>query len=234
MRMIAYILRMLAARASSKRKGQNGESAGRVASPRLELYRLLADPTRLRLLALASIEELGVTELADLLREGQPKVSRHAALLRDAELLRARRQGTWLLLRTAEDWRADAVLADAVHAGLAACKKDGTLERVADVVAARDAATRAFFARGGRPVRVGPPEELAAYLALLAELVSPRRLAVDVGCGDGSLLEVLAPVFDRVIALDRSATQLELAKRRAERRGFRNVRFVCGAVDGPE
>ncbi|MBI4950854.1 MAG: methyltransferase domain-containing protein, partial [Myxococcales bacterium] len=209
-------------------------TVGLAGSPRWELYRLLADATRVRLLALASLEELGVSELAELLREGQPKVSRHAALLRDAELLRARRHGTWLLLRTVEDWQSDPVVADAVHAGLAACRADGTLERVAEVVAARDAATRAFFARGGRPVRSGAPEELTSDLAALGELVWPRGLAIDVGCGDGALLEVVAPVFGRVIALDRSEAQLEAARARAERRGLRNVRFVRGEVDGPE
>lgn len=84
------------------------------ADARAELYRLLADPVRLRLLALASVEELGVGELAELLGEGQPKVSRHATALRDAGLLSARRQGTWTLLRLASGATADAVVADAV------------------------------------------------------------------------------------------------------------------------
>jgi SAM-dependent methyltransferase len=57
---------------------------------------------------------------------------------------------------------------------------------------------------------------------------------VDVGTGDGALLEMLAPVFERVIALDRSPAQLELAAARAARRGFHNVRFVRGEIDGPE
>src|SRR5215475_7236053 len=79
---------------------------------RWELYRLLADPVRPRLLALASTEELGVGELAELLREGQPKISRHAAALRDAGLLAARRQGTWTLLRLAAGAADDPVVAD--------------------------------------------------------------------------------------------------------------------------
>ena len=49
---------------------------------RCELYRLLSDPVRVRLLGLAAAEELAVGELAELLREGQPKISRHAAALR--------------------------------------------------------------------------------------------------------------------------------------------------------
>src|SRR3954469_4151731 len=131
---------------------------------RWELYRLLADPVRPRLLALTSIEELGVGELADLLREGQPKISRHAAALRDAGLLAARRQGTWTLLRLAAGAGDDPVVADAVSAGLSSCRADGTLARIDEVVSARDEATREFFARAGHPARVGPPPELAAYL----------------------------------------------------------------------
>jgi ArsR family transcriptional regulator len=207
---------------------------GEARSPRWELYRLLADPTRLRLLALAASEELAVSELAELLREGQPKVSRHATALREAGLVHARKHGTWVLLRLAAHAHADPVVADAVAAGMELCAADDTLARVPDVIAARDAATREFFARGGRPARSGPPEELAAYLRALGPLLGRSKLAIDAGTGDGALLEVLAPVFEQVIALDRSQAQLDLARQRAEHRQFRNVRFVCGEIDGPE
>jgi DNA-binding transcriptional ArsR family regulator len=201
---------------------------------RWELYRLLADPVRPRLLALTSAEELGVGELAELLREGQPKISRHAAALRDAGLLAARRQGTWTLLRLAAGAADDAVVADAVAAGLGSCRADGTLARIEEVIRARDEATREFFARGGRPAQVGPPAELAAYLAAFAPLIAHRRLAIDVGTGDGALLEVLAPVFERVIALDRADAQLALAAERVRKRELGNVTLVHGEIDGPE
>jgi ArsR family transcriptional regulator len=208
--------------------------AGIDAASRWELYRLLADPVRPRLLALTSAEELGVGELAELLREGQPKISRHAAALRDAGLLAARRQGTWTLLRLAAGAGEDPVVADAVSAGLSSCRADGTLSRIDEVLRARDEATREFFARGGHPARVGPPPELAAYLAAFAPLLPHRRLAVDVGTGDGALLEVLAPVFHRVIALDRADAQLRLAAERVRQRGLDNVTLVRGEIDGPE
>jgi len=204
------------------------------AAARWDLYRLLGDRTRVRLLALCATEELAVSELAELLREGQPKVSRHAATLRDAGLLLGRKQGTWMLLRAAPEAGTDAVIADALEAGAASCTSDGTLERVSDVLAARDAATREFFARGGKPLSVGAPTELAAYLKAIAPLVDAREIAVDAGCGDGALLEVLAPVFNHVIALDRSEAQLDLARERTARRGYRNVSFVSGEIDGPE
>jgi ArsR family transcriptional regulator len=235
MRMHAYIHPVTAVDDSeSIPSAPRGAALGADAATRWELYRLLADPVRLRLLALTSVEELGVSELADLLREGQPKISRHAAALRDAGLLSARRQGTWTLLRLAGNATDDAVVADAVGAGLSSCRADGTMARIEEIIRQRDEVTREFFARGGRPAQVGPPPELAAYLAAFAPLIPHRRLAIDVGTGDGALLEVLAPVFERVIALDRAAAQLALAAERVRRRELGNVTLVRGEVDGPE
>lgn len=204
------------------------------AASRWELYRLLADPVRPRLLALAAAEELGVGELSELLREGQPKISRHAAALRDAGLLLARKQGTWTLLRLSPGAATDPVVADAVRAGTAACEADGTMERIGEVIAGRDAATREFFARAGRPLRPGPPLELGAYLTALAPLLPHRALAVDVGTGDGALLEVLSPLFAHVIAVDRAEAQLALAEERIRRRELANVELVQGEYDAPD
>ena len=65
-----------------------------------------SEPARLRLLALAAEEELSIGELAELLGESQPNVSRHAAALRQAGLLRDRREGTRTLVRVARRGRA--------------------------------------------------------------------------------------------------------------------------------
>ncbi len=54
---------------------------------RWELYRLLREPMRLRLLALSAVEELAIGELAELVGDSQPNVSRHLKLLRATELL---------------------------------------------------------------------------------------------------------------------------------------------------
>jgi len=66
---------------------------------RWELYRVLGEPVRLRLLALGAHEELSVGELSELLEESQSNVSRHLAALRKLGLLRERRQGTRVLVR---------------------------------------------------------------------------------------------------------------------------------------
>ncbi|MCS0612081.1 class I SAM-dependent methyltransferase [Massilia kyonggiensis] len=68
--------------------------------------------------------------------------------------------------------------------------------------------TRNWFDQGGRAYaqfRPEYPRELAAYLASTAP---DNRLAVDVGCGNGQLTQLLAPHFERVIGLDPSADQI--------------------------
>ena len=198
------------------------------APPRWELYRVLAEPVRLRLLSLVSEEELAIGELAELLGESQPNVSRHVAPLRQAGLVKVRRQGTRALLHAPPS--DDVVITDAVRSGRALCEADGSLARVAEVLRARDALTREYFeiARSGGEHAVAG--ELGAYLLLLAPLLRRRALAVDAGTGDGGLLDVLAPLFERVVAVDRSAAQLAVARARVQRRGYKNVELVQGEL----
>jgi DNA-binding transcriptional ArsR family regulator len=202
---------------------------------RWELYRLLSEPVRLRLLALAAEEELAIGELAELLGESQPNISRHAAPLKQAGLLTVRKQGQRALVKLSADATRDAVVADALESGRALCEGDGSLGRIADVIRARDAVAREFFARvepKGETATGAVPAELGAYLCALGPLLGRTELAIDAGTGDGGLLEVLAPIYGRVIAVDRSDAQLALARTRAAGRGWKNVELVHGEIDG--
>lgn len=201
-------------------------------SRRWELYRLLSEPVRLRLLALASAEELSIGELSELLSEPQPKVSKQAKALREAGLLAARREGTRAFLRLTDGVGTDPVIGDALDAGRRLCDADGSLARVPAVVRARDEAARAFFDRpDAEDHALELPVELPAYLSALAPLIAPRRLAVDAGTGDGSLLEVIAPIFERVVAFDRAEPQLARARRRVAARGYDHVELLAGELD---
>lgn len=201
---------------------------------RWELYRVLAEPARLRLLALAAEEELSIGELAELLNENQPNVSRYAGALRQAGLLRDRREGTRTLVRISPEAVSDAVVADALASGRALCEREGSLARIPDLLRAREAAAHEFFARPTKSKVDAPPSEMGAYLAALALLLPRRALALDAGTGDGRLLEVLAPVYERVVAIDRSDAQLALARERVASRGFENVTLLRGELDAKE
>jgi len=211
---------------------------------RWELYRVLSEPVRLRLLALAAEEELAIGELAELLGESQPNVSRHVAPLKQAGLVVVRKQGTRALVRLREGAASDAVVADALASGRELCESDSSESlpaRIEGVLRARDAMAREYFARphpSSSSDKVDPsmrpPVEMGAYLAAFSLLIPRRKLAVDAGTGDGGLLEVLAPVYERVIALDRSGAQLAEAQERVKARGFTNVTLLEGDFAGTE
>lgn len=76
-----------------------------------QLFRALADPTRLRLLNLIAGREICVCYFVEILGVSQPKISRHLAYLRRAGLVAARREGKWMHYRLA-------LPADAAAAGV--------------------------------------------------------------------------------------------------------------------
>ncbi len=99
---------------------------------------------------------------------------------------------------------------------------------------AREAAAHEFFARPGRAKVEGVPVEFGAYLAALAPLLPRRAFAVDAGTGDGRLLDMLAPVYERVLGVDRSEEQLARARERVQARRYDNVALVHAELDAPE
>ena len=201
-------------------------------APRADLFRLLGDEDRLRLLALCAEEELTVGELASLLGESQPQITKKSQPLREVGLLSARRDGTRTLLRSQLDH--DVIIDAALEAGRVLCSKDGSLAKVASIVAAREELSRRFF-DGDAPVPadVAPAAdaELLRWLPVLAPLLPGRALAIDVGTGEGTLLPLLSPLYERVIAVDRSPARLARCAARITSLGLPNVRLREGDVE---
>jgi ArsR family transcriptional regulator, zinc-responsive transcriptional repressor len=86
----------------------------------VEVFRMLADPTRVRLLWALTGGELSVSELAEQVGKPAPSVSQHLAKLRMARLVRTRREGTTIFYSLEND-HVSQLVADAVfnaeHAG---------------------------------------------------------------------------------------------------------------------
>ena len=211
---------------------QLASTSGSRAMPRVELFKLFAESGRLQVLALCAEDELSVSELAALLDDSQPQVSRKVAPLRDVGLLEARRDGTRTFLR-AVDIEDDPVVADAVAEGRRLCLADGSLSRLPAIIAAREARGVEHFdvlpAEKGSSTPTAP--EHLAHLAALSPLLPGRQLAIDVGTGDGLVLDVLAPLYQRIIAVDRSRAQLARVAQRVGSRGFHHVSLFEGSYD---
>src|SRR5437867_13139538 len=82
----------------------------------LAALRAAAEPTRLRLLVLCARGELTVSELAQILGQSQPRVSRHLKLLCDAGLLDRFREGSWVFYRLSSNNPASALMREFLSA----------------------------------------------------------------------------------------------------------------------
>ncbi|MGQ0508825.1 MAG: class I SAM-dependent methyltransferase, partial [Myxococcaceae bacterium] len=115
------------------------------------------------------------------------------------------------------------------------CQADGTLAKLPAIVAAREESSKAFFdqpAASAAPLTgdFAAPAYLA-HLAAFAPMLPGRGLAIDAGTGEGLLLDVLAPLYARVIAVDRSQAQLARCAARIAARGFHQVSLFPGSYD---
>lgn len=191
--------------------------------------RALADPTRLRIMRLLAAMELAVGELALVLGQSQPRVSRHIKILCDAGLAERRKEGAWVFLRSAiGEGRAPPLGAAAARllgvaeqddAQFAArCAEDR--RHLAAIRAARETSAQAYFARHaaewdelrGLHSPDGPVE--AALLSALGK--DSLGALLDIGTGTGRIAELLSGRASHVTGLDKSPEMLRLARTRLQ------------------
>ena len=194
-----------------------------------------AEGTRLRILALLGEAELTVSDLTAILRQSQPRISRHLRLLAEAGLVERFREGSWAFFRLAEREGA-ANLARELIARLD--PEDVTLardrERLAAVRAQRADAAQNYFRRHAaewdriRKLHVADEAVEAAILRALSD--APVRALLDLGTGTGRMLELLGPQIERGLGLDLSLDMLSPARARLDRAGLRHCSVRQGDI----
>jgi ubiquinone/menaquinone biosynthesis C-methylase UbiE len=185
------------------------------------------EATRLRILALLAEAELTVSDLTEILRQSQPRISRHLRLLAEAGLVDRFREGSWAFFRIGER-SGEAEIAPALIARLD--PTDPTIardrERLISVRAVRAAAAQAYFSRHAaewdrlRKLHVTDEAVEAAIADALG--AAPFRSLLDLGTGTGRMLELFGPEIERGLGLDLSLDMLLLARDRLERAGLKN------------
>lgn len=193
--------------------------------PALDILRAASDATRLRVLGLLRSMELSVGELAQVLEQSQPRVSRHIKILCDAGLTVRRKEGSWVFVALGEAAVVRPLL-DALDGW--ATTPDPWAEadsvRLAEVRADRAAAAAAWFeAHAGEwdAIRSLHVAEEQVERAMLAALGDTRiGLLVDIGTGTGRMLELFAPQASQAIGIDRSSEMLRLARAKLTERGL--------------
>jgi ArsR family transcriptional regulator len=193
-----------------------------------ELFRLLGDPARLRILRLLMREKLNVSELTEILVMAQSGISRHLRLLKEGGLLTERREGGWAYYSIdaanfTEDLRGFWPLLRQQLASLNGTREDDA--RLEEVLRQRQEDFRGSTQRG-----IYPGRSWAAWARTLSYLAPPLSVA-DLGCGEGTLTLEVARWARTVIAVDHSREMLEKGKALAKKHGIKNIQWKLGNLE---
>jgi ubiquinone/menaquinone biosynthesis C-methylase UbiE/DNA-binding transcriptional ArsR family regulator len=208
-----------------------------MASSTINFLRLIADPTRLRMMLLLEVEELSVAELQEIMGMGQSRISSHLAQLKRAAAVNDRRAGKH------------------VYYGLQNPQRNGARGRVQELVrelareipeTARDRTALKLALRKRQDKAREYFDELAgkfgrsyvpgrSWEALAHTLISllPAMTVADLGAGEGTLSQLLAKTARKVIAIDNSPKMVEFASALAKRHGLKNLEYRLGDIQDP-
>ena len=197
------------------------------------LLTVLADPTRLRLLAVLQSGTLAVTEMASTLSLSQPRVSHHLAVLLRAGLLRVRRDGTraYYSLESNSESAEFAAFALSMLTEDTVVRSDVT--RAAQQILHRQEKRRAFFAgfADSLPEKLGQWFDLETYKSALLSRVPSGLMTADLGCGPGWLLPDLSKRCATLVGVDQVPEVLALARQTAIQNDLTNCEFRLGELE---
>ncbi len=205
-------------------------------SSTLKSLRALADPTRLRIVALLERDALSVNELQEITRMGQSRISTHLGLLQEARLLQSRREGKRAFYKWRED--ADSTAREFIQLAVRGAKEEshyaGDQLNLKRVLARRQQQAQVYFNQvAGRFDRsYGPGRSWQAFGQLLLRILPPITVA-DLGSGEGLLSELLARRCKKVIAVDNSEKMVAFGTSKAKKNGLKNLEFRLGDLQQP-
>jgi ubiquinone/menaquinone biosynthesis C-methylase UbiE/biotin operon repressor len=204
----------------------------------LNFLRLLADPTRLRLMLLLEQEELSVAELQEILGMGQSRISSHLAQLKRAGAVADRRAGKnvyYGIVRGAQDNGVRAQISDLMRTLAAEVPETAHDETALKLVLRKrkDQVREYFDELAGKFGRSYVPGRSWQALAHTLIALLPAQHVADLGAGEGTLSQLLAKTAKHVIAVDNSPKMVEFGASLAVRHGFANLEYRLGDIEDP-
>src|ERR1017187_6908617 len=199
----------------------------------VKILRVVADPSRLRLLLLLQAEELSVAELQEILVMGQSTISTHLSQLKQAELVEDRRTGKSNLYRSATPSAGPGVLDQLlVQARNEIPEAPQDQAAMRPVLRKRQDKMRSFFdSVAGRLGKDYVPGKSWKSLAEALLRLMPPMVVADLGAGEGAFALLLAQQAKKVIAVDSSARMIEVGREQALRYGVKNVDYRLGDME---
>jgi len=199
-----------------------------------ESLRLLADPTRSRMLHLLHRGELAVGELQEILGLPQSRISTHLALLRKGGLVVDRRDGKKSFYEVARDLPdsvggiVEAALATSAHEPKAAADQR-SWQRI--VEKRRQKAEQHFNLVADRLGRNYCPGRSWEAIGQMLFLLTPKVRIADLGAGDGTLSRLLARQAESVHCVDSSPRMVQVGRALAKKEQLRNLTYVLGNIE---
>src|SRR5437660_8378501 len=204
----------------------------------INFLRLLADPTRLRLILLLEDEELSVAELQEILGMGQSRISSHLAQLKRAGVVEDRRAGknVYYGLTEKEERNPARAKVNELTRVLAREMPETARDRTALQLALRkrrDKAREYFDELAGKFGRSYVPGRSWQALAHTVISLLPALTVADLGAGEGTLSQLLAKTAKKVLAIDNSPKMVEFGAKLAHDHGFKNLEYRLGDIEDP-
>ncbi|MEM9025970.1 MAG: metalloregulator ArsR/SmtB family transcription factor [Verrucomicrobiota bacterium] len=200
----------------------------------LDLLKLLADATRLRILHLLKVEELAVAEIQEILDMGQSRISSHLAHLKQGDLVTDRRDGkkTFYQInqKLPESWRS--ILATSIEETLDNLDVQEDAENLNRILDKRRQVSEQYFntiaGRLGKNYCPGRSWEAMGHCLLW---LTPKIRIVDLGAGEGMLSHLLAKHAESVVCVDSSPKMVEFGAELAEKNQIENLTYKLGDIE---
>ncbi len=202
--------------------------------PAWETLKILAEPTRLRILALLREEELSVAELQEALGMSQSRISSQLALLRQAELVSDRREGkrSYYSYQAALPAPEEALIAAAVRSVAQSPERAEDRENLERVLQNRRKIAEDYFnliaGRLGKNYCPGRSWEGIGHMLLH---FVPKVVVADLGAGEGMISQLIARQAETVYCVDNSPKMVEVGKSLAETNQLENLQYLLGDLE---
>ena len=205
----------------------------------LKWLKLLADPTRVRILRILRKEKLSVAEIQNVLGMGQSRISSHLAQLKSSGLVKDERFGKNIYYEIVEpnDAEREALnrifaVIDSASKEIPECFEDSEALKLA--IEKRSDKARAYFDElaGNFGQKYVPGRSWKSLAEMLLQIMDPGIVA-DLGSGEGTLTQLLAQRATKVIAIDSSNKMINYASKISQENGYDNIEYRLGDIQSP-
>ena len=200
----------------------------------LKYLKALSDNTRIRLIALLSLEELSVNEIQQITSLGQSRISTHLSILQETKMICFRKEGKKSVYKINPNIPEEAQQAiNLANKGAQESEHySEDFKNLKRIVEKRNNQAQVYFNQvaGRFDQKYGPGRSWQAFGQVLLRLIPPLDIA-DLGSGEGLIGELLANNARKVICVDNSKKIVRFGQKKVKKAGLKNIQFSLGDIE---